>query len=80
MNSGANRTKINNIISKINKYKANYTKEYNSFKAGFSSAFNQKKYSSSLYIQKDHKSVFRIPGEIDILGRSLGIFLFLKEL
>lgn len=56
-----NRGKINNIISKIKKYKTNYTDDLTRLKKSFATAFNQRKYPSSLYIQKDPKSDFVIP-------------------
>lgn len=63
--SGKNISKINNIISKITKYKTNYTKELTDFKIAFKRAFNQRKYPSNLYIQRDPKDDFRLPSELD---------------
>lgn len=61
---GKSRAKINDIIAKITKYKKNYTKEFNDFKNSFARAFNQRKYPSSLYIQRDPKNDFAVPGNL----------------
>ena len=58
---GKNRSKINIIISQIKKYKTNYTDDLNLLKKSFATGFNQRKYPSSLYIQRDPKSDFIIP-------------------
>lgn len=65
MESAKNRTKVNHIISKINNYKTNYTNEFTNLKAAFTRAVNQKKYPSSLYIQRDPKDDFRLPEKLN---------------
>lgn len=61
---GKSRAKISDIIVKITKYKKDYTKEFNDFKTSFARAFNQKKYPTNLYIQRDPKSDFIVPGNL----------------
>lgn len=58
MEISKNRTKIEKIISKIDKYKKNYNKEFTDLKSSFARAVNQGKYPSSLYIQRDIKNDF----------------------
>jgi len=65
MNAAQNRSKIEKIISKIDKYKKNYSKELTDLKSTFARAVNQGKYPSSLYIQRDIKDDF--VGKVDPL-------------
>lgn len=64
--SATNITKVKSIITKINKYKKDYTKELSEFKRCFTGGANNKKYPSNLYMCKDPRGDFRLPGEIDI--------------
>jgi len=61
---GKSRAKISDIITKITKYKKNYTKEFSDFKISFARAFNQRKYPSNLYVQRDPKNDFIVPGNL----------------
>lgn len=58
METAKNKGKIEKIISKIDKYKKNYSKELTDFKTNFSRAVNQGKYPSSLYMPRDIKGDF----------------------
>lgn len=60
MDTAQNRSKLEKIISKINKYKKNYSKEFTDLKSSFARAVNQGKYPSSLYIQRDPKDDFGV--------------------
>lgn len=59
--NGANRTRIDNIIGKINKYKNDYSKELKEFQSRFRSGLNQKQYPSGLYLNRDPKQDFKLP-------------------
>ena len=65
MNSAGNNTKLNKIIEKINKYKVDYSKDLKIIRDGFKRDFNQKKYPSSLYMSKDPKQDFSLPGQLN---------------
>lgn len=66
MKGGTNRSKVNSIIFKINKYKKDYTDELIGFRRCFTWGANNKKYPGNLYMCKDPRGDFRLPGEIDI--------------
>lgn len=59
-NRGRNRTKISNIINKIEKYKTDYLKEFESIASTFKLGAETKKYPASLYLNKDIKSEFTL--------------------
>lgn len=65
MKGGTNRSKVNSIIFKINKYKKDYTDELIGFRRCFSRGANNKKYPGNLYVCKDPRGDFRLPVEID---------------
>lgn len=65
MDRGLNRTKLNKIIEKIKNYKVDYSKELKTIKDSFKRGVAQRKYPSSLYIQRDSKQDFTLPGELD---------------
>lgn len=65
-NIATNITKIKSIITKINRYKKDYTKELIGFRRCFTGGSNNKKYPDNLYMCKDPRGDFRLPGEIDI--------------
>lgn len=65
MGDGKDFGKVNTIITKINKYKKDYTKELSEFRRCFSGGANNKKYPGNLYVCKDPRGDFRLPGEID---------------
>lgn len=60
-----NRKKVTDIISKMHKYKTDYSKEFARLKVSFNVALNQKKYPANLYMHRDPKDDFRLPGELD---------------
>ena len=57
---GRSRTKISNIINKIEKYKMDYSKELESIASTFKLGAQGKKYPASLYLNKDIKSEFTL--------------------
>lgn len=57
---GKNRSKITHIVSKIEKYKTDYTNEFESIAKTFKSGAMNKKYPGSLYFNKDIKNEFTL--------------------
>lgn len=57
---GRNRTKISNIINKIEKYKMDYLKELESIANTFKLGASNKKYPGNIYSNKDIKNDFTL--------------------
>ncbi|WP_066889377.1 hypothetical protein [Clostridium nigeriense] len=57
---GKNRTKIQDIVSKIEKYKTDYTNEFQKISNTFKSGALRRQYPGSLYLNKDIKNDFTL--------------------
>ena len=59
-NRAKNRTKIKNIVNKIEKYKKDYLKDFESIASTFKLGATNKKYPGTLYFNKDIRNDFTL--------------------
>lgn len=65
INNGKSKTMLTAILTEINKYKHDYTKEFNDFKSTFTSWTKNNKYPMNLYMAKDPKDDFGLEGVLN---------------
>ncbi|MVX64930.1 hypothetical protein GKZ28_14640 [Clostridium chromiireducens] len=62
INNGKLKTILSAIVTEINKYKHDYTKEFNDFKSTFESWSKRQRYPQNLYLAIDPRDDFKLDG------------------